>query len=57
MIVSTKGIHIGENTHNHPILAPNNLHTNKTINNRPGNPTPFLTITLLDIEIQRFKSF
>lgn len=53
----TNGIHNGENTHNHPILAPNNLHTNKTINNRPGNPIPFLTITLLDIEIQRFKSF
>lgn len=50
-MVSTSGIHRGANTHNQPILTPNNLQTNKTINNRPGNPIPFLTITLLDIEI------
>lgn len=45
------GIHKGANTHNQPMLAPNSLQTNKTINNRPGNPIPFLTITLLDIKI------
>lgn len=33
------------------MLAPNNLQTNKTINNRLGNPIPFLTIILLDIKI------
>lgn len=50
-MVSISGTHRGAKTHNQPILAPNNLHTNKTINNRPGNPIPFLTITLLDIEV------
>ena len=50
-ITNARGIHSGENTQNHVILAPNSLQTNSTINNRPGNPTPPFTITLLDIEV------
>lgn len=53
----TNGTHKGEKTQTQCIFAPNSLQTSKTINKILGNPIPFLMITLLDIEIQRFKSF